>query len=385
MNARFTLLYVTAGVLVGAAWWAWSSDFASRASRKLEAASSQTPSAAPAATVLSYNEAVMRAAPAVVSVYASRAPAVSDTSSPAANRVQTTQGSGVVVRADGIVVTNRHIVDGAEIINVALANGRLHPATMIGNDEATDIAVLQIPVTELAYLSLDTGPVLRVGDVVLAIGNPFGVGQTVTQGIVSATRRRVANASPWQNFIQIDAAINPGNSGGALINPAGELVGVNAAVFRRPDGSTAGSLQTAGANGFSVAAQGIGFAIPATLLAEVVPDIVKLGRVARGWLGIAADDLTVFPRLAQNLGRAAGAVITDVTTGGPGQIHGLQSGDIVVAVDGLVIQNANDLLLAVSSNRPGSVSRLRLVRNGREQEIAVTLDERKPRPEGAQE
>jgi serine protease DegS len=385
MNVRFTLPYVTAGVLIGGLWWAWSSDFRLVEGAEQAPKVSEKPPASPSAPVLSYNAAVMRAAPAVVSVYASRAPESSDTASPATSRVQTTQGSGVVVAADGIVVTNRHIVEGADIINVALADGRLHPASMIGNDPATDVAVLQIPVTGLPYLSLDTGPVLRVGDVVLAIGNPFGVGQTVTQGIVSATRRRVANASPWQNFIQIDAAINPGNSGGALINPAGELVGVNAAVFRRTDGSTAGSLPPAETDDYDVTAQGIGFAIPATLLAEVVPDIVQFGRVARGWLGIAADDLAVFPRLAERLNRSAGAVITDITPSGPGQLHGLQAGDVVVAANGLSIESANDLLLAISSSKPNSVSQLSLYRDERLQDIAVTLGERANGFENAQE
>ncbi len=335
--------------------------------------------------VVSYNAAVVRAAPSVVSVYASTSPADLNASDQTASdegetgqntrpqRVRTTQGSGVIIDPNGLIVTNAHILADADTINVALRDGRLHPATMVGSDQETDIAVLQIPQTNLPALALDTAPPLAVGDVVLAIGNPFGVGQTVTQGIVSATRRRIAGASPWQNFVQIDAAINPGNSGGALINPAGQLVGVNTAVFRR-FGNYIGASDVAFDQ--DAAAQGIGFTIPASLLAEVVPKIVEHGRVARGWLGADAEDLPLFPALAASLGTAAGAVIIRTAAGGPAEMIGLRPRDVIVAVDDMAIVNANGLLLAVAAYMPGKPVQLDLIRDGQALGVDVVLGER---------
>ena len=323
------------------------------------------------APVQSYHEGIMRAAPSVVSLYASvRGDAdAGDAGAAPGSRRRLSQGSGVVVDPEGIVLTNLHIVEGADTINVVLADGTLHTGRLVGSDRETDLAVVRIEASGLAAVPLDDAPPLRVGDVVLAIGNPFGVGQTVTQGIVSATRRRVAGGTAWQDFVQIDAAINPGNSGGALINPAGQLVGVTTAVLR---GARAGRDDGA--------AEGIGFAIPAELLARVVPAIIADGRVVRGWLGVGVDDLPMFPNLHRHVAR--GAVITDVLPDSPAARAGLIRRDVVTRVDGREVADATDLLLTISSLGPGTEIGVR-VRRGppglgvpESQELTVRLGER---------
>ena len=344
-----------------------------------------------AGPVLSYHDGIMRAAPSVVSLYAGLHERIAGGAEGGGPRPRLSQGSGVIVDPDGIVLTNLHLVEDADAINVVLGDGTLHAGHLVGSDRETDLAVVRIeasgiPEGGLPAIRLDDAPPLRVGDVVLAIGNPFGVGQTVTQGIVSATRRRVAGGSAWQDFVQIDAAINPGNSGGALINPAGQLVGVTTAVFRglgderRDDGEDdpestrddafAGTGPGAG-GGF---AEGIGFAIPADLLARVVPGIIADGRVVRGWLGIGADDLPMYPALHRRLDR--GAVITGVLPDSPAAVGGLRAGDVVTAVDGRAVEDATDLLLLVSSLGPGTPIRLAVDRETEARELRVSLGER---------
>ena len=287
--------------------------------------------------LLSYHDGIMRVAPAVVSVYASNAIDGQDAT-------QTSQGSGVIVAADGIVLTNLHLIQNFNAITVVLNDGRTYPANLIGSDVETDLAVVRIEANMLPFVKLNEAAPLKVGDVVLAIGNPFGVGQTVTQGIVSATRRRVANASVWQNFVQIDAAINPGNSGGALINPLGQLVGVNTAVFRGDSGAI-----------------GIGFAIPADLLAQVVPQIIEHGSVSRGWLGLGVEEINMFPALTR-LGQQ-GAVITMVQQDSPAFLTGVRPMDVVVQLGEQPITNATQLQLAVSALPPGTSVKLVLLRS----------------------
>lgn len=284
--------------------------------------------------VLSYHDGIMKVAPSVVSLYARDS----------TNSRPSTQGSGVIVDSDGIVLTNLHLIDGLDSLTVVLSDGRSYAAQLIGSDQETDLAVVKIDAQNLPFLRLDEAAPLRVGDVVLAIGNPFGVGQTVTQGIVSATRRRVAGGTVWQNFLQIDAAINPGNSGGALINPYGQLVGVNTAVFRGDSGAI-----------------GIGFSIPADLLVQVVPQIIENGSVARGWLGIGVDDITMFPILRDR--DTQGAVITAVLPDSPASEGGLQPMDIVVRLGEEDIVNATQLLLKVSALPPGATVKLSLIRS----------------------
>ena len=322
----------------------------------------------------------MRVAPSVVSLFASTAagrktrreagtgavePAddTSQTKLESANDQQ--QGSGVIIDAAGLILTNFHLVDGADDIEVVLNDGTRHRADLLGSDRATDLAVLRIdvdglpdgPSNDLPAVPIESGSILYVGDIVLAIGNPFGVGQTVTQGIVSATGRQVAGGSAWQHFVQIDAAINPGNSGGALIDPLGRLVGVTSAVLRGEQN-----------------AQGISFAIPGKLLAQVVPQLIAEGRVRRGWLGIGADDLAMFPELARRTRR--GAVITAVIEQSPAQTGDLRRFDVVTEVNGLPIENANELLLQVSGIVPGNNARLSVDRDGEQLQLDVTLGER---------
>lgn len=291
----------------------------------------------------SYHDGIVKASPAVVSVYASGS-AYSD------DLARTSQGSGVIVDADGIVLTNLHLIEGFNTITVVLSDGRRYAATLIGSDTETDLAVVQIDASMLPYTKLNEAAPLKVGDIVLAIGNPFGVGQTVTQGIVSATRRRIANGTVWQNFIQIDAAINPGNSGGALINPKGQLVGVNSAVFRGESGAV-----------------GIGFAIPADLLAQVVPQIIENGTVSRGWLGLGVDDVNMFPALISLTQQ--GAVITAVQEGGPADLAGVRATDVVVQLGEQPISSATQLLLAVSALPPGATVKLSLLRSSNPQTL----------------
>ncbi len=305
-------------------------------------ADSEVPySGMPTTGVVSYHDGIMKVAPAVVSLYASSS--TLDSNSQAAGRSAGSQGSGVIVDADGVILTNLHLVDGLDRITVVLSDGGRYPALLIGSDKETDLAVVRIAATNLPYVRLDDAPPLRVGDVVLAIGNPFGVGQTVTQGIVSATRRRIAGGSVWQHFVQIDAAINPGNSGGALINPYGQLVGVNTAIFRGDSGAV-----------------GIGFSIPADLLAQVVPQIIQYGSVARGWLGIGLEELSMYPALASKVG--AGAVITGVLPGSPADRVGLRPRDVVTAINGRPVFSTTQLLLAISREPPGTPVTLTLWR-----------------------
>ena len=311
----------------------------------------------------SYHHGIAQVAPSVVSLYSSETiyslvPANTFTGIAPSERLSTSQGSGVIIDENGLVLTNYHLIDGADTINVVLNNGELLKADVLGSDKETDLAVVKVNSDKpLPYTTFETSPQVRVGDIVLAIGNPFGVGQTVTQGIVSATARRVAGGSAWQNFVQIDAAINPGNSGGALINPSGQLVGINTAAFIRDQG-----------------AQGIGFAIPAELLRQVVPQLMKKGRVIRGWLGIGADDLPMFPALNQRIMR--GAVITGVLPNGPGARAGLQPYDVVTGVGERAINNTTELLLLISALDPNDTVDMVIWRNGELITVSATLVER---------
>ncbi len=331
------------------------------------AGSEQSANTHPQWNRFSYHDGIARVAPSVVSLYSSetvyRAPItdlLQDSINPRiapAERRATSQGSGVIIGSDGLIVTNNHLVEAADQIYVVLSDGSLHQGKVIGSDPETDLAVVRIPAGGLPAAPVADNLTLRVGDIVLAIGNPFGVGQTVTQGIVSATRRQVAGSTAWQNFVQIDAAINPGNSGGALITPDGNLVGINTSVFMRDSG-----------------AEGIGFAIPASLLERVVPQIIEHGRVIRGWLGIDADELPMFPAVNELV--ESGAVITGVLPLSPADIGGLRRFDVVGALNGEPILNARELLLKVSSQPPGSLITLSINRGGAMATLQVELGER---------
>lgn len=320
-------------------------------------------SASAAQAPVSYARAVAQAAPAVVNVYTGTFidrrgdPFFEDPlfqyffgnpSSDLGPRLQTSLGSGVIVSHQGYIVTNYHVVARANLIRVALRDGRSTTATVVGSDPQTDLAVLKINLKHLPVIAFGDSKKLRVGDVVLAIGDPYGVGQTVTMGIVSALGRRShPEFSPLENLIQTDAAINPGNSGGALINPYGELVGINTAIVTRSGG-----------------AQGIGFAIPVNLVRQVLPQIIEHGHVIRGWLGIQAQNLTPGLAAAFGLNETRGALISGVLHNGPAAKAGLRPGDIITRINGAPVSDAAGALRAIAAQAPGTRVHLDVWRNG---------------------
>lgn len=273
--------------------------------------------------------------------------------------IATSLGSGVIVSADGYVLTNNHVIEGAEQIAVALPNGKTVPARTVGTDPESDLAVLRVNQTGLAPVEFGDSNALQVGDVVLAVGDPFGIGQTVTQGIVSATGRNRVGINTFENFIQTDAAINPGNSGGALVDIEGRLVGINSAIFSQSGGS-----------------QGIGFAIPVSLAREVMDQIIATGRVERGWLGVQAQDLT--PELAQRTGAKSGTgvLISAVARRGPAAAAGLKPGDVVTAIEGKAVPDAAALMAATAAIKPGSVVNVDVLRQAKPLSLRATLGER---------
>ncbi|VAW87474.1 Outer membrane stress sensor protease DegS [hydrothermal vent metagenome] len=256
-------------------------------------------------------------------------------------------GSGVIISEQGYILTNNHVIAGADEIQVALTDGRQADAQVIGTDPETDVAVLKISLDNLPGITFGQSDVLRVGDVVLAIGNPFGVGQTVTQGIVSATERSHLGISTYENFIQTDAAINPGNSGGALINAAGELVGINTAIYTRSGGS-----------------QGVGFAIPANTVKMVMKQILEYGRAIRGWLGIEIQ--TISPALAESFGllEARGIIIAGVMPQGPADHAGVETGDIILQINGEAIVDGTAALNLIAQTAPGNEIHMSGIRQG---------------------
>ncbi len=322
---------------------------------------------------VSYAQAVAQAAPAVVNVYSSRVverdshPLMSDPffrqffgdDAPRRQRMLSSLGSGVIVSEDGYVLTNHHVIRGADQIQVALRDGRETLAEVVGTDPESDLAVLRIDLDELPVIELADSDRAAIGDVALAIGNPFGVGQTVTMGIVSATGRSHLGLNAYEDFIQTDAAINPGNSGGALINPEGALVGINTAIFSRSGGS-----------------QGIGFAIPANLARNILEQIVTQGRVVRGWLGIEAQELN--PELAASFGLKAltGVIIAGVVPGGPAETAGLQPGDVLLEVDGQPILDPRQTMSDIADIEPGTELPLTVIRGGETQEVTLEVAER---------
>jgi serine protease DegQ len=265
----------------------------------------------------------------------------------------------VIVSAEGYLLTNHHVIEGATDIDVRLADGRETHARLVGTDPETDIAVLKIDLAPLPVLALGDVNRLSVGDPVLAIGNPFNVGQTVTAGIVSALGRNRLGLSTFENFIQTDAAINPGNSGGALVDARGALVGINTAIYSQGGGSL-----------------GIGFAVPVDLARQVMDDLVRDGRVIRGWIGVEPRDLS--PDLASSLGldKVTGVLITGVLQGGPAAQAGVRPGDVVSAVADRPVVTTADLLKAVAGLKPQSSTTLVVVRNGQRLTIELKVGQR---------
>jgi len=265
-------------------------------------------------------------------------------------------GSGVIVSPDGYILTNNHVVEGATDIQVALSDKRELKGRVVGRDPKTDLAIVKIDAKNLPTLALGDSSKLQVGDYVLAIGDPFGVGETVTQGIVSATGRAGLNIEGYEDFIQTDAAINPGNSGGALIDTRGDLVGINTAI-----------LSSGGGN------QGVGFAIPINLARNVMDQILKNGKVVRGWLGIAIQDVTPSIAKAFNVTETKGALVSDIDPKGPSANSGLKRGDVITGLNGKPVTGPNELRLRVAEMAPDSMAHLQVVSDGRSHEIDVKL------------
>jgi serine protease Do len=268
-------------------------------------------------------------------------------------------GSGVIISADGFIVTNNHVIDGADRVMVTLDDGRSLPARVVGRDPQTDIAVVKVEAAGLPAVTFADSAAIEVGDRVLAIGNPFGIGETVTTGIVSAMGRRAGIGLAYEDFVQTDAAINPGNSGGALVDIEGRLIGINTAILSRSGGF-----------------QGVGLAVPANLVSQVTEGLVRNGKVVRGYLGVGAQDLTAALAEGLNLKGRTGALVTDVAPGTPAEKAGLESGDVIVAIDGKPIDDANRLTLTVAGIAPGTEVDLRVVRDGKERSLTLTTAER---------
>ncbi len=328
----------------------------------------------PAVGMVSYAQAVAQATPAVVNIHTAKRvrqrlhPLQDDpvfrrffgeTQGNPRPQLETSLGSGVIISPEGYILTNNHVIAGADQISVMLKDGRAATAQVVGSDPDTDLAVLRVQLDHLPAITINRSNGLKVGDVVLAIGNPFGIGQTVTMGIVSATGRSQLGINTFEDFIQTDAAINPGNSGGALINPYGQLVGINTAIFSRSGGS-----------------QGIGFAIPVSLAGKVMEEIIEHGYVVRGWLGVEVQELT--PMLAQSfdLKELVGVVISAVARDGPAQRSGVEPGDIITRVNGVEIDTPRTLMEHITRVPPGNRVALHILRGGRALDLEVAVSQR---------
>jgi serine protease DegQ len=325
------------------------------------------------ARAASYSDAVRKAVPSVVNIFTSkeiktpRHPFLDD---PLfrhffGDRLEeepqraASLGSGVIVSPKGYILTNHHVVEAADEIEVALIDGKKLKAKAVGSDPETDIAVLQVEGGPVPAITFGDADALRVGDVVLAIGNPFGVGQTVTMGIVSALGRSQLGINTFENFIQTDAAINPGNSGGALIDSAGNLVGINTAIYSRSGGSL-----------------GIGFAIPASSAKQVMEQIIQTGGVTRGWIGVEAREIT--PEMGESfrLGATTGVLIEGVLRGGPAERAGLKPGDILIAIEGKPVKDPNAMLNLVAALVPGKPASIKLRRDNKDVDVQVSVGKR---------
>jgi len=316
---------------------------------------------------LSYSPVVKQTAPAVVNIFTSRTVQTRSRSSffdqmfgmqrAPRERVESSLGSGVIVRGNGIIVTNAHVVKGADELKVVLNDRREFEAEVVAQDEETDLAVLRIDTNGEIMPSLRVGAASEpeIGDIVLAIGNPFGVGQTVTSGIISALGR--TNVSDISSAIQTDAAVNPGNSGGALVNLQGELIGVNTAIFSRSGGSN-----------------GIGFAIPAELVERAIDSALSEGRIVRPWIGARTNSIDATMASALGLDRAKGAVINELLVGGPAEQAGLDKGDVILSVDGTDINDDSGLRFKLATLRPRETVAVEYVRDGRNRSTQVRVD-----------
>ena len=324
----------------------------------------------------SYRDAAARAMPAVVNILTLQVPkrgahplardpffkrffGERDPDGEDGEDLKNSLGSGVIVSHEGYVLTNNHVVEGADEIEVVLTDGRKAPAKVVGLDPETDLAVIKIDLDKLPVIVLGQSELARVGDVVLAIGNPFGVGQTVTMGIISALGRNNLHINSFENFIQTDAAINFGNSGGALVDTRGNLIGINTAIYSQSGGSV-----------------GIGFAIPVSTAKTVMEAIIKDGHVVRGWIGVETQDIT--PELAQsfNLQRTSGAIIAGVVRNGPADKAGIVPGDILLTVEGKPVGDTTEMLNLIAQLPPGGKAKMTVLRKNREAALDVMVGKR---------
>ena len=308
---------------------------------------------------VTYADAVQIAAPAVVNIYTARLVTERVTPSPLEEffggevwpryqqRIERSLGSGVIVDAQGHIVTNHHVIANASTINVQLADGRTADARIVGRDPDTDLAVLAVDLKPVPVATFGRSDHLRVGDVVLAIGNPIGLSQTVTHGIVSATGRQQLGLASFEDFIQTDAAINVGNSGGALVDTTGALVGINTAIVAK-----------------SLGVEGIGFAIPVNMVRGVLDEIVAKGRVVRGWIGIVPQDINEQQAAQFGLERH-GVLLTNLFVGSPALKAGLRPGDMLLEIDGTPVQSARDAIARVAARKPGTSVSISVLRNGK--------------------
>jgi serine protease DegQ len=326
----------------------------------------------------SYSQAAKKAMPAVVNIYTSKKVQANphqqylddplfrqffgDQLDDMENQPENSLGSGVIVSEDGLILTNHHVIATADQIEVALSDGRKMAAKIVGTDPETDLALIRITAHQLPAITFASSEKLNVGDVVLAIGNPFGVGQTVTQGIVSALGRNHLGINTFENFIQTDASINPGNSGGALVDANGDLVGINSAIYSRSGGS-----------------MGIGFAIPASLARQVLEQIAANGNVTRGWIGIEAQDLT--PELAESfkIKMDRGALIAGVLRNSPADKAGLRAGDILLEIEGKPVFDSASMLNLIAVLTPNQKTTVKIAREEKLMQIAILIGTR-PKP-----
>ncbi|WP_201539027.1 S1C family serine protease [Psychrobacter sp. 1044] len=342
---------------------AWEPPRTMPAEQQASAPVSDTPAA-----ISSYHNAVARASQSVVNIYTTQTmaehPYMNDPvlrrffefhGAPSEEQGNTNLGSGVIVSEDGYIVTNAHVIEKADEITVAFNDGRKSRARIVGTDPDSDLAVIKVDMTGLAPLGFRKEPI-RVGDVALAIGNPFGVGQTVTQGIISATGRTGLGVNKFEDFIQTDAAINPGNSGGALVDAFGELIGINTAIYSRSGGS-----------------MGIGFAIPTAIVEQVMNAIIKDGKVSRGWLGIEIQSQLRDPT---QLETSTGVEVLNVVPKSPAAKSGLRIGDIILTIDGVEMTDANTLIQYVARKAPNTTLNAQILRRGKNAQVKILLEER---------
>ena len=345
--------------------------------KQVQSSSKPNSSTAVTSPKASYSEAAKKAMPSVVNIFTSSQKAVvnphqqykddplfrhffgDQLDNNEEEQPENSLGSGVIVSEQGLILTNDHVVASADEIEILLSDGRKLPAKVVGTDPETDLAVIKVDADKLPSITFAATDKLDVGDVVLAIGNPFGVGQTVTQGIVSALGRNHLGINTFENFIQTDASINPGNSGGALIDSEGNLVGINSAIYSRSGGS-----------------MGIGFAIPASLAKQVMEQIALSGSVTRGWIGIEAQDIT--PELAESfkLDKVQGSLIAGVLRNSPADVAGVKSGDVLLAINDLEVTDSSSMLNIIAVLKPNEKAVLTLSRNQKNIKVDVLIGKR---------